>query len=56
MTQAANIKITLDKNGRRLAHRWSMRALRWFRMPLDEAELLIAQGIAKRVDNEGQAA
>jgi hypothetical protein len=43
-----SIKFTTDRNGRKLAHRWSMRALRWFRISLADAELWIATDAADR--------
>ena len=36
----------LDKRGRRIAYRWSRRGLRAIRMPLGEADMLIASGEA----------
>jgi ribosomal protein L24E len=37
-----NIRFTADKNGKPLAHRWSPRALRWIRISMDEAKILVA--------------
>jgi hypothetical protein len=38
-----------DKRGRKIAHRWSTQQLRSFRMPLAEAELLVATGQADEI-------
>lgn len=40
--QAGNVKITTTRKGRRCAYRWDMRCLRWFPMPLAQAELILA--------------
>ena len=38
-----------DKNGKRVAYYWSTQAQRAIRMPVTEAELLIAQGKARNI-------
>lgn len=43
------IFFSVDKRGRKLAHYWSTRQLRAFRMPLAEAELLVATGQATEI-------
>lgn len=40
----------INKAGKRIAHHWSPRQGRAFRMPLAEAELLIAQGHADEIE------
>ena len=40
------VKFTYDKAGRKLAFRWSMRACRWFRVKLDDAEFWLATDAA----------
>ena len=40
------IRFSHDRNGRKLAHRWSRAAARWFRVSLADAELWIATGAA----------
>lgn len=52
-TQAAAQKLiafTVDKNGRPIAYRDSRcSSARWIRIGVDEARLLIAQGLARQV-------
>jgi hypothetical protein len=48
----------LDRNGRKVAYRWSPRQFRAFRMSLADAEMFIAAGQADRIDGHpmrGQA-
>jgi hypothetical protein len=41
-----SIEIKTDRKGRRFAQYFSMKCLRWFRMPLDVAELALAMQAA----------
>lgn len=45
-TPGFNIRLTIriktNKSGRKIAQRWSPRALRWVPMPLADAELFLA--------------
>ena len=43
------VKFTTAKNGQRRAYRFSCRQLRWFPMPLAEAELAVATGQAEDI-------
>lgn len=43
------IFFSTDKRGRKLAHRWSTRQMRAFRMPLADAELFVATGAADEI-------
>jgi hypothetical protein len=46
MTKQMWIRFDTNKNGQRLAHRWSPLAARYFRIGLDEAELMVSTGQA----------
>lgn len=48
------IKFAADKNGTPLAFRYSIRAMRWFRMNYDEAQILVATGAATVYCYKGQ--
>lgn len=48
-TQTAEIYFTTTRKGQRQAYRMSYRQFRSFRMPLAEAELMIAQGLAVEI-------
>lgn len=39
---AGNIQIRTTRKGQRRAYRWSMACARWFPMPLDQAEFILA--------------
>ena len=41
-----SIEIKTDRKGRRFAQYFSMKCLRWFRMPLDVAEMALAMQAA----------
>ena len=41
------VRISADKNGRPMAHYWSLMARRWIGMNLDEGRLLIATETAR---------
>ena len=43
------IWFSTSRNGRQLAHYWSHLAFRAFRLPLADAELWVAQGLATKV-------
>lgn len=43
------IFFSVDKRGRKLAHRWSRGQLRAFRMPLADAEVFVATGQATKL-------
>ena len=43
------IKFTTAKNGQRRAYKFSCRQLRWFPMPLAQAELMVATGQAEDI-------
>lgn len=42
MADKVEIKFQVMKNGQKVAYKWSRKAMRWFRMSLDEAQLLVA--------------
>lgn len=44
-----SIWFATDKNGKRIAYRWSASQFRGFRMGLAEAELLVAQNLADEI-------
>lgn len=50
------IRFTVDKQGRRIAHYFGQTIRRWFRMPLAEAEIMIAMGKAEAVEGSEIAA
>lgn len=39
-----SVKFTTTKNGKKRAYRWCSFMMRWFPMPLAEAEYLVASG------------
>lgn len=43
------IKIIMNKRGQKMAYYYSRRAMRWIRLPLAEAELLISTQQANQV-------
>ncbi len=49
MKNTKSIRISTDKNGKKLAYRISIKAMREFRIPVDEAELMIATGNVNEV-------
>jgi hypothetical protein len=52
MNSTKEVRFSTDRNGRRLAHRW-MKTLpgqgRWVKMNAEEADMLVAQGLAEVV-------
>lgn len=42
------VKFVTDKNGRKRAYKYSTKQMRWFPMPVDEAELAVATGEATK--------
>jgi hypothetical protein len=48
-----SIKLSHDRHGRKLAHRWSMAAMRWFRISLADAELWLAMDAADLAGGKG---
>ena len=48
MTQT-QIAFAADKNGTRIAHRWSTGARRWIRVSTENARVMIAMGEAREV-------
>ena len=49
------IRFTSDKRGRPLAHYWSAKGLRWLRMGLDDAKILVAADQADKAPPPDQA-
>ena len=45
------IRFDTDKNGKRVAYRYSRQQMRWFKMKLAEAENLVATGNVSSVTN-----
>lgn len=43
-----SIRFSTDKNGRKLAHYWSAKAVRYIRVGTADAEMWIAQDLADR--------
>lgn len=48
-TTAKEVRFTTTKKGQRRAYYWSTRGLRWFPMPLAEAEVLVATEQARDI-------
>lgn len=44
-----SVRFTFDKNGRKLAHHWSARNQRWWRVGTLAAEQWVAQDLADQV-------
>jgi hypothetical protein len=53
-TNNMTVKFGADKNGTPLAYRYSNKAMRWFRMSYDEAQLLVSTGAATVYCYKGQ--
>jgi len=49
--ETMTIRFKLNKNGKRIAHYWSMPCMRWFPISVEKAELLIATGQAEQADS-----
>jgi hypothetical protein len=49
MAAKAEIKFQVLKNGQRVAYKWHRQAMRWVRVNLDTAKVLVATGQASAV-------
>jgi hypothetical protein len=49
MAKQLNIAFTADKNGTPIAYKWSVGAMRWIKMSMDDAKLMVATGAARQV-------
>ena len=45
----STLRYTTDKNGRQVAYCYSISAMRWIRISLDEAEMMRAMGEVKEI-------